>query len=687
MFLSLKGSVGRNPMINRVGQKLLQLFGGASAAYSLRNLASNIASVVRVRRGSDNSERDFSAEDVSSGAMTQWVNAQVVPPLDLKALDSDGERTGSVIAAEAAYSLRNLSDSYTGNVVDVRRSSDDAEESFTAAEVADGTLTAWVSEAPVAQNSTSNPYTTLTNASDTGFTATLSSGVAYAGFGSVSGSSGDSVTVSFDLDVVSGSPFLALRQGTGLINSKSNSQVYSSSGSYSLTMTATGNFSFIGFSEGDIPSEFTVSNFEITAVSGATYVRDGFVSKWYDQSGNDNHATQTTAASQPKIVDGGTLVSGGPLFDGSDDFLSGPDLSLGTGSRSIFLVTQPISIDTNSILNLRNSSTTGSAYALTSEVATRCLGRTWVSSTPASTSSKNLMSNVYTSGNLHTGNSMYLDGEAVTRTSGTDGVLTDASGALFLGATSATSGEYEGTIQEIIIYKSDQSDNRTAFESNIGDYYGINLPSGVDTENNEVDGFVETWYDQSGNGNDATQQVSGSQPKIVDAGILVSGGLLFDGSDDFFDAPVPLDGATVHTSIVVATPTQASRILSIKEDGRADENWRMFVSGSNDASYGLDNGAAFASSRAITLGNPSLLIGTYDANTLKMFVNGETPTTTASVSGFTLNTTGDLEIGRNANSGGNDYGGKIEEIIIYNTDQSANRPAIEANINNQYDIY
>ena len=687
MFLSLKGSVGRNPMINRVGQKLLQLFGGASAAYSLRNLASNIASVVRVRRGSDNSERDFSAEDVSSGAMTQWVNAQVVPPLDLKALDSNGERTGSVIAAEAAYSLRNLSDSYTGNVVDVRRSSDDAEESFTAAEVADGTLTAWVSEAPVAQNSTSNPYTTFTNASDTGFTATLSSGVAYAGFGGVSGSSGDSVTVSFDLDVVSGSPFLALREGTGLINSKSNSQVYSSSGSYSLTMTATGNFSFIGFSEGDIPSEFTVSNFEITAVSGATYVRDGFVSKWYDQSGNDNHATQTTDASQPKIVDGGTLVSGGPLFDGSDDFLSGPDLSLGTGSRSIFLVTQPISIDTNSILNLRNSSTTGSAYALTSEVATRCLGRTWVSSTPASTSSKNLMSNVYTSGNLHTGNSMYLDGEAVTRTSGTDGVLTDASGALFLGATSATSGEYEGTIQEIIIYKSDQSDNRTAFESNIGDYYGINLPSGVDTENNEVDGFVETWYDQSGNGNDATQQVSGSQPKIVDAGILVSGGLLFDGSDDFFDAPVPLDGATVHTSIVVATPTQASRILSIKEDGRADENWRMFVSGSNDASYGLDNGAAFASSRAITLGNPSLLIGTYDANTLKMFVNGETPTTTASVSGFTLNTTGDLEIGRNANSGGNDYGGKIEEIIIYNTDQSANRPAIEANINNQYDIY
>ena len=75
MFLSQKGSLGRNPMINRVGQRLLQLFEGASAAYSLRDLASNIASVVRVRRASDNSEKDFSAADVSSGAMTQWVGS------------------------------------------------------------------------------------------------------------------------------------------------------------------------------------------------------------------------------------------------------------------------------------------------------------------------------------------------------------------------------------------------------------------------------------------------------------------------------------------------------------------------------------------------------------------------------------------------------------------------------------
>ena len=57
-------------------------------------------------------------------------------------LPDSGDR--SEFTASAAYGLRNLSASYTGNVVDVRRSSDNAEDSFTAAEVADGTLVTWV---------------------------------------------------------------------------------------------------------------------------------------------------------------------------------------------------------------------------------------------------------------------------------------------------------------------------------------------------------------------------------------------------------------------------------------------------------------------------------------------------------------------------------------------------------------
>ena len=50
-------------------------FGGASAAYSLRDLNGRNPRVVRVRRASDNSERDFYEDGVNSGELVNWVNA------------------------------------------------------------------------------------------------------------------------------------------------------------------------------------------------------------------------------------------------------------------------------------------------------------------------------------------------------------------------------------------------------------------------------------------------------------------------------------------------------------------------------------------------------------------------------------------------------------------------------------
>jgi hypothetical protein len=134
----------RQPLTDRLGDRLLAEYGGASAAYSLRALNGNGDSVVRVRRASDNDEEDFTALQVSSGELTNWVNSQIVPPLDIGVETSEGripvpEGGTSIGIPAAAYSLRNLSTTYTGNVVDVRRSSGGT-DSFTAAEVADGTL-------------------------------------------------------------------------------------------------------------------------------------------------------------------------------------------------------------------------------------------------------------------------------------------------------------------------------------------------------------------------------------------------------------------------------------------------------------------------------------------------------------------------------------------------------------------
>ena len=157
MHISLDKALDRQKSTRQVGDSLQTIAPGPAAAYSFRSLTGGDPKVVRVRRDSDNDEQDFTAAEVSSGALVDYVNRQVIKPLDVQELQSDG-RTGNFVIAKAAYSLRSLGDrqatvAATGDtvarangkyVVQVRRSSDDTIKSFTADEVTDGTLVAFV---------------------------------------------------------------------------------------------------------------------------------------------------------------------------------------------------------------------------------------------------------------------------------------------------------------------------------------------------------------------------------------------------------------------------------------------------------------------------------------------------------------------------------------------------------------
>ena len=61
---------------------------------------------------------------------------------------------------------------------------------------------------------------------------------------------------------------------------------------------------------------------------------DGYVTTWYDQSGNANNATQGTAANQPKIVSSGSVITVNGYqviqYDGTDDNLGTSLTATGT---------------------------------------------------------------------------------------------------------------------------------------------------------------------------------------------------------------------------------------------------------------------------------------------------------------------------------------------------------------------
>ena len=63
----------------------------------------------------------------------------------------------------------------------------------------------------------------------------------------------------------------------------------------------------------------------VDAAWSATRDGNGFVTTWYDQSGNGRNAAQTTAANQPLIVSAGVVntvnVRPSPLFNGTDHFM------------------------------------------------------------------------------------------------------------------------------------------------------------------------------------------------------------------------------------------------------------------------------------------------------------------------------------------------------------------------------
>ena len=686
---------------------LLDQYPGAAAAYSLRRLGSYAGDVVRVRRESDNNERDFTAQEVSNGTLQNWTNVQVTPPLDVRELTATG-RDGPIIEAAAAYSLRNLSDSYAGNVVEVRRSSDGALRSFTAAEVTDGTLVTWVNEA---LNIKTYDFSTnaggLGNESNLTLTGGQSAGgvddalkmsVVSTGSNAVhrcyqnlsSLGSGSSLRVTFrayrpSSNVNSGK--LGFSFASGFLSTNVSPQFFSAddvwedfsfdsnsgtSTRFYVQLSATnGGGSLKSVFNGTTGDHVFIKDLSIDVVSST-----GTVSKWYDQSTtsgvpNANHAVQTSAASQPKIVDGGSLVTGGIDFDGVNDTL---DLTttIPASSGSLFTV---LNLSTGKALQSLYGNVAGDKLYLPLAQSGNTANQPVIGATIASPFVNGSLATWTTRGDVFS--SIVTNTQRLVTMQGVSTTVDVAR----IGGGGGNEWYVEGTIEELIIYPTDQSDNRTALEANIGEVYGI---AGIPAYDNTVNGFVETWYDQSGNGNNATQLTAGSQPKIVDGGALVTGGLDFDGVNDVLETSlVPPNVATLigvaNWDVINAT----GMIIGARDS----DNQRSYISqiSTGFTALGLSD-SAFAGP-SVVAGDDYLLYGSYSGSTRSLSTNGVLLTDESGTA--PNNTTQGYSIGAFNNIGTSSgfMNGTIQEVIVYDSDQSDNRLAIEANINNQYDIY
>jgi hypothetical protein len=201
-----------------------------------------------------------------------------------------------------------------------------------------------------------------------------------------------------------------------------------------------------------------------------------------------------------------------------------------------------------------------------------------------------------------------------------------------------------------------------------------------------VDGFVETWYDQSGNGIDLSQSVSSRQPRIVNAGTLVtnpegSPSIECESTGHWLEsAGNNTVGPDFSIYAVWTTPPALSTLLGYNNNQHmiriSDDRFKVRIS---------NTFTPYLEFTELTVGETTLVNINKHSDTISGNFNSTISSETDTLSG----TFGWNRIFNRSGTGAsyNDYQGKASELIIYPSDQSANRPAIEANINNQYDIY
>ena len=425
MHVSLDSALGRQRRLNSVGESVLQIAPSAAAAYSLRSLTGGDPKVVRVRRKSDNAERDFTASGVTSGALTSFVNEDVTIYQSDYSADANGW-SGSTASP-------------TGNHDGVSDSAGTSKDNVL----------------KIVKQADSQAFMQRTQGVAIGCNYTVSGSF----LAPASNTAVDGILVK---DGVAGSSLSNYPSGYLI----SDGTWTDFSFSYTATVKGLQRINMGISSLGSNPnSSSTGSTGDIVYIADLKFVEttsNGFVETWYDQSGNSKDAVQLTAAEQPKIVSAGALLADGLTFDGSDDSMTTTS-AISSTNIAIACVSKSANNATAGIFSMLDGFNDGhEALYLAGEIRI------------ASNSSDLDVSITTTNQNLYfanyDGSTQSLSSNGGTPSTKSTSQTISVSAVAQIGSRSG-GNKLNGSIEELIVYASDQSANRAALETNILSHY------------------------------------------------------------------------------------------------------------------------------------------------------------------------------------------------------------------------
>jgi hypothetical protein len=212
-----------------------------------------------------------------------------------------------------------------------------------------------------------------------------------------------------------------------------------------------------------------------TALTSFVGAGNGFITTWYDQSGNGYNTVQTTAANQPRIVNSGTVDKENSkpcaVFDGSNDFVATTGTPFSATSNTLIAVSKQSAL--GSYKRLFNIGNFAAGRYLGSDNNTNDMLAIFNNSTFTCSGGVSLSQNVSIMYNSGTSGVLRNNGLQVNTV--TASAASYSSKNLFIGNDEQSNVGYfwNGTGQEFIFYPSSQGTNASGIETNINTFYSI----------------------------------------------------------------------------------------------------------------------------------------------------------------------------------------------------------------------
>lgn len=208
------------------------------------------------------------------------------------------------------------------------------------------------------------------------------------------------------------------------------------------------------------------------------------------------------------------------------------------------------------------------------------------------------------------------------------------------------------------------------------------------------DGFIVTWYSQVSGGQNVTQSTAANQPRIVNAGALETkngkAGLRFQGTNDNLLNTLYTGFSEPHSLFAVASNEASATnggVVSTRDGASQEGSVILCDRRTNKVAAFSDYGAS-----SIVLNYPAQI--NTNSQRLLTYIVSSFLASEAWLDGSSQDSDtipdaiasgAKLEIGSQVST--SYLNGYIQEVIIFNTDETSNRADIETDMNNHFSVY